>query len=63
MCKINHFDYITREMELSIRKIQKGGKRFMAVNDFIVNLVAGLSKTKSKQQIKSDAKSLGDNNN
>lgn len=32
----------------------------MAVNDFIVNLVAGLSKTKSKQQIKSDAKSLGD---
>jgi len=47
-------------MELSIRKIQKGGKRFMAVNDFIVNLVAGLSKTKSKQQIKSDAKSLGD---
>ena len=60
MCKINHFDYITREMELSIRKIQKGGKRFMAVNDFIVNLVAGLSKTKSKQQIKSDAKSLGD---
>ena len=26
MCKINHFDYITREMELSIRKIQKGGK-------------------------------------
>ena len=32
----------------------------MAINDFIVNLVAGLSKTKSKQQIKSDAKSLGD---
>ena len=32
----------------------------MAVNDFIVNFVAGLSKTKSKQQIKSDAKSLGD---
>lgn len=32
----------------------------MAVNDFIVNLVAGLSKTKSKQQIKSDAKSLVD---
>ena len=32
----------------------------MAVNDFIVNLVAGLSKTKSKQQIKLDAKSLGD---
>jgi DNA repair exonuclease SbcCD ATPase subunit len=60
MSKINHFDYIRWEMELSIRKIQKGGKRFMAVNDFIVNLVAGLSKTKSKQQIKSDAKSLGD---
>lgn len=32
----------------------------MAVNDFIVNLVAGLSKTKSKQQIKSDVKSLSD---
>ena len=60
MRKINHFDYITREMELSIRKIQKGGKRFMAVNDFIVNLVAGLNKTKSKQQIKLDAKSLVD---
>ena len=44
MCKTNHYDYITKEMELSIRKIQKGGKRFMAVNDFIVNLVAGLSK-------------------
>lgn len=30
------------------------------MNNFILQLVAGLSKTKSKQQIKSDAKSLGD---
>lgn len=30
------------------------------MNNFILQLVAGLNKTKSKQQIKSDAKSLGD---
>jgi len=30
------------------------------LNNFILQLVAGLNKTKSKQQIKSDAKSLGD---
>lgn len=30
------------------------------MNNFILQFVAGLSKTKSKQQIKSDAKSLGD---
>lgn len=30
------------------------------MNNFILQLVAGLSKTKSKQQIKTDAKSLGD---
>ncbi len=30
------------------------------MNNFILQLIAGLSKTKSKQQIKSDAKSLGD---
>ena len=32
----------------------------MAQNNFLINLIAGLSKTKSKQQIKSDTKSLGD---
>lgn len=32
----------------------------MAQNNFILNMIAGLQKTKSKQQIKADAKSLGD---
>lgn len=32
----------------------------MAQNNFILNLVAGLQKTRSKQQIKTDVKALGD---
>lgn len=32
----------------------------MAQNNFILNMIAGLQKTKSKQQIKADAKALGD---
>ena len=32
----------------------------MAQNNFILNMIAGLQKTKSKQQIKADAKSLDD---
>lgn len=32
----------------------------MAQNNFILNLIAGLQKTRSNQQIKTDIKSLGD---
>ena len=32
----------------------------MAQNNFILDLIAGLNKTRSKQQIKADVKALGD---
>ena len=32
----------------------------MAQNNFIIDLIAGLKKTKSKKQIKTDIKALGD---
>ena len=46
-------------MGKSTTNFSKGGKN-MAQNNFILDLIAGLNKTRSKQQIKADVKALGD---
>lgn len=47
-------------MVKSTTNFLKGGKNMAQQNNFIVDLIAGLKKTQSKQQIKADVKALGD---
>lgn len=49
-----------RQSRRKSNKKYKGGKPEMGQNNFIIDLIAGLKKTASKQQIKSDVRALGD---